>query len=225
MPKREPTTTETAIGATSHEWIFPTIELLERLAADWSLLDELPAEDRARLHRAIAGLSAADPRARRKRAKQADRERRERRISHEEAVLNTTGIRTLRRRPIVTTPNVFPPVHVGEDDIDGRGRTAGGPGAERLCYVCKDAYSQVHDFYDQLCPSCADFNFSARTELADLRGRVAGELPHGLGDVVRGRLVAPVVVAVGCLGVHDELVAVLVNASEVRRGGAPILKI
>jgi NAD(P)-dependent dehydrogenase (short-subunit alcohol dehydrogenase family) len=41
------------------------------------------------------------------------------------------------------------------------------------CYVCKQRYSVIHHFYDQLCPECAAFNFHKRTELADLRGRVA----------------------------------------------------
>ena len=41
------------------------------------------------------------------------------------------------------------------------------------CYVCKKKYSAIHHFYDQLCPECAEFNFHKRTELADLRGRVA----------------------------------------------------
>ena len=31
----------------------------------------------------------------------------------------------------------------------------------------------IHHFYDQMCPTCAEFNFKKRTELADLRGRVA----------------------------------------------------
>ena len=31
----------------------------------------------------------------------------------------------------------------------------------------------MHHFYDQLCPTCAQINFAKRTELADLRGRVA----------------------------------------------------
>ena len=39
--------------------------------------------------------------------------------------------------------------------------------------MCKKQFSLVHHFYDQLCPSCADFNFAKRTESADLRGRVA----------------------------------------------------
>ena len=41
------------------------------------------------------------------------------------------------------------------------------------CYVCKQKYTRLHHFYDQLCPDCADFNFAKRTELADLSGRVA----------------------------------------------------
>src|SRR5205814_3173233 len=36
-----------------------------------------------------------------------------------------------------------------------------------------EKYSVIHHFYDQLCPSCAEVNFRKRTELADLRGRVA----------------------------------------------------
>ena len=41
------------------------------------------------------------------------------------------------------------------------------------CYVCKQKYTFIHHFYDQMCPSCADFNFTKRTELANLHGRVA----------------------------------------------------
>jgi NAD(P)-dependent dehydrogenase (short-subunit alcohol dehydrogenase family) len=151
------------------------IEWLERLAGDWGLLDQLPAADRQRLHRAVAGLSTADPRANRKRRKAAKADA----VRQEEAVLNATGIRSLRRRPAVTTPNVFPPRdkpgtatdlarHSGEAATAAERRTT-----ERVCYVCKAPYSELHHFYDQLCRSCADFNFAARTELADLRGRVA----------------------------------------------------
>ncbi len=41
------------------------------------------------------------------------------------------------------------------------------------CYVCKVKYHEVHHFYDQLCPSCAEFNYAKRGELADLTGTVA----------------------------------------------------
>jgi NAD(P)-dependent dehydrogenase (short-subunit alcohol dehydrogenase family) len=173
MPTIEPPSQDAVNRATLHQRMLAAIDLLERLAADWSVLDQLPAEDRARLHRAIDGLSVPERHARRKRARPADRERRRTRIDQEEAVLEDTGIRTLRRRPIVTTPNLFPPARFDERLDDGPGPALGASVTDRHCYVCKDSYSQIHHFYDQLCPACAAFNFTARTELADLRGRVA----------------------------------------------------
>jgi NAD(P)-dependent dehydrogenase (short-subunit alcohol dehydrogenase family) len=141
------------------------LDWLERLAGDWSLLDQLPAAERQRLHRAVTGLSTADPTANRKRRRAEKAER----VLQEEAVLNESGIRSLRRRPMVTTPNVFPPNDLPRTSHDAP-RTSP---VDRVCYVCKTPYSQLHHFYDQLCPGCGDFNFAARTELADLRGRVA----------------------------------------------------
>ena len=44
---------------------------------------------------------------------------------------------------------------------------------EQHCYVCKQTYRELHPFYDQLCPPCAEFNFAKRSETADLEGRVA----------------------------------------------------
>lgn len=43
----------------------------------------------------------------------------------------------------------------------------------RHCYVCKQKFTQLHHFYDQMCPACAELNFIKRTETADLHGRVA----------------------------------------------------
>jgi len=161
------------------EQVRAATQLLACLAADWRLLDQLSAEDRRRLHQVIAALSTADPRANRKRRKAAKAER----VRQEDALLNETGIRSLRRRPRVTTPNVFPPptfepldVHRDRPANDER-RTPNAeplrPSLDRVCYICKAPYSTLHAFYDQLCPGCADLNFAARTELADLRGRVA----------------------------------------------------
>jgi NAD(P)-dependent dehydrogenase (short-subunit alcohol dehydrogenase family) len=173
MPRRERPPSGPDAQPDLHDELRAATDLLERLAADWSLLDGLPDADRARFHRAIAGLSVPVPRAGRKRTRHVDRERRDARIRQEEAVLNTTGIRTLRSRPIVTTPNMFPPPNLGGRDDNAGGPTPGSSVDERHCYVCKGRYTDVHHFYDQLCPSCADMNFAARTELADLRGRVA----------------------------------------------------
>jgi len=161
------------------ERIRGAIELLELAAADWRLLDVLPAADRRRLHRAVAGLSVPDRRAGRKRSKAARAEK----VRLEEGLLEKTGIRALRRRPIVTTPNVFPPPRNDEPrttndeprtpNHERRTTNDDGPLVDRVCYVCKQPYSDIHTFYDHLCLACADVNFAARTELADLRGRVA----------------------------------------------------
>jgi NAD(P)-dependent dehydrogenase (short-subunit alcohol dehydrogenase family) len=149
-------------------------DLLERVAADWSLLDAVPAVDRARLHRAVAGLSVPEARAGRKRAKREERERRADRVKQEEGVLDATGIRALRRRPMVTTPTLLPPPGAGQASRPSSvGQASRLPVNDRRCYVCKAPYSEIHHFYDQLCPECADVNFAARSELADLRGRVA----------------------------------------------------
>jgi NAD(P)-dependent dehydrogenase (short-subunit alcohol dehydrogenase family) len=173
MTMTGPSTPGTPIGPSLRAQVDAATNLLERLAADWSLLDRVPAEDRARLHRAVAGLSVPEPRAGRKRARQANRERREERIRQEEALLDGTGIRSLRRRPAVTTPNELPPPRGDEGPRHDPQDAPGASVAERHCYICKGHYSRIHHFYDQLCPACADVNFAARTELADLRGRVA----------------------------------------------------
>ena len=147
-------------------------QLLEALDADRQLLDRLPAEDRARLHTVVAQIYHPDPVARRRKLKESERARAAARLERDGAVLHETGIRTLRRKPVFTTPNVFPPEGFQPEEIseeDERRETA-----EPLhCYVCKKKYSVVHHFYDQMCPECAEFNFLKRTELADLRGRVA----------------------------------------------------
>jgi NAD(P)-dependent dehydrogenase (short-subunit alcohol dehydrogenase family) len=149
------------------------IELLELLDNDRALLAQLPDEYRHRLHQVIAQIYNPDPVARRRKLKAAERERAAAQLERVGAVLDETGIRTLRRKPIYTTPNVFPPQgfeprDLGPDEPERRETIE-----PQHCYICKRNYSTVHHFYDQLCPACAEFNFRKRTELADLRGRVA----------------------------------------------------
>ena len=155
-------------------------ELLETLAGHWSDLDTLPEEDRRRFNSALAHLFAPDSSTRRFRSRAARRERKAAVVAREEAVLDQAGIRALRRKPTSTTPNVFPPVPAGVEPPepasrahDARVAPEAPPGIVQHCYVCRQPFTELHHFYDQLCPSCAAFNFAKRTELADLRGRVA----------------------------------------------------
>ncbi|HVE99360.1 MAG TPA: SDR family NAD(P)-dependent oxidoreductase [Mycobacteriales bacterium] len=43
----------------------------------------------------------------------------------------------------------------------------------RSCYVCKQRYHEIHPFYHQLCPPCADLNWAKREARTDLSGRRA----------------------------------------------------
>ena len=150
-----------------------TLALLEAIARDRSVLDRLPPAERERLYQAVATIYEPNPWLRRQRVKAAGRARNIAQIARQESLLNATGIRELRRRPVFTTPNVFPPqgfVQDAGDEIEPERREAIEP---KHCYVCKQKYAQIHPFYDQLCPACGDFNFAKRTETADLRGRVA----------------------------------------------------
>src|SRR5215207_3859439 len=85
------------------------IELLEACAANRSILDELSSSDRERLHRALADISNPDPVTRRLQVKALTRSRKAERARQDDRVLHETGIRALRRKPVITTPNVFPP--------------------------------------------------------------------------------------------------------------------
>ena len=172
----------------TRERLREAIELLESIAADRSVLAGVPEEERKRLLQAVANVYSPDRVERRRMAKIVDRQRKATRVKGDQRVLHQTGIRSLRRKPVFHTPNVFPAVSVSDgfepQDVhaDSPESPAESPeprarspkSSERQhCYVCKQKYTLIHHFYDQLCPSCAELNFRKRSELADLSGRVA----------------------------------------------------
>jgi NAD(P)-dependent dehydrogenase (short-subunit alcohol dehydrogenase family) len=148
--------------------------LLETLAAERERLLDVNEDDRNRLLRAAGEVSRPDAIRRRQMVKATKRQRkadRREHIQHAEAQLNNTGIRELRRQTVFTTPNYLLPGSDAQDTVDDPDfREALEP---QHCYVCKRMFTELHHFYDQLCPDCAAFNFLKRGELADLTGRVA----------------------------------------------------
>ncbi|MEN3338449.1 MAG: hypothetical protein V7647_2125 [Acidobacteriota bacterium] len=150
--------------------------LLEAIVADRGLLARVPAEDRRRLLAAAGEVYNPDVNARRRMVKATIRGRKAARTRRDETVLAGTGIRTLRRQPVFTTPNAFTTPNVlppAEFDTRDGERTRRESADAQNCYVCKQDYTVIHHFYDQLCQTCAELNFAKRSELADLRGRVA----------------------------------------------------
>ncbi|HEU5050894.1 MAG TPA: SDR family oxidoreductase [Gemmatimonadales bacterium] len=150
---------------------------LEAIVADRGLLAGIRAEDRKRLLDAAGHVYHPDPAQRRQLVKATIRQRKAARVHREDRVLAETGIRKLRRQTVFTTPNVFPPPGFSPGDVPPDADAAEIEAREAVepqhCYVCKQDYTGIHHFYDQLCPPCAELNYRKRTELADLRGRVA----------------------------------------------------
>jgi NAD(P)-dependent dehydrogenase (short-subunit alcohol dehydrogenase family) len=145
--------------------------ILEAAAANRALLSGLSPEERSRLIQAAAQIFCPDVNERRRLTKATVRQRKAAQREKDQSALNETGIRELRRKPVFTTPNAALPqmtetIEVNDPDF----REVIAP---QNCYICKNDYSQVHFFYDQLCPKCAELNYRKRTELTDLRGRVA----------------------------------------------------
>lgn len=161
-----------ADGCSLAERLQAATELLEAVANNRDLLVGLTAAQRARLVIAAGDVFCPDLDQRRQESKVRSRQRKIEKVQTDQGVRADTGIRALRSKPVFVTPNVFPPENPTRDEIaDAAGfREVRDP---QHCYVCKQKYTQIHAFYDQLCPTCAALNFSKRTETADLTGRVA----------------------------------------------------
>ena len=146
--------------------------ILEQASANRALLGALSQEERTRLLKAAGDIYCPDLTQRRKLVKATVKQRKAEKKQKDDTKLNETGIRKLRREKVFTTPNVFPPLDFKQEEVKDNPdfREVVEP---QNCYICKQDYSTIHHFYDQLCPKCAELNFFKRTESADLRGRVA----------------------------------------------------
>ncbi|HYP12730.1 MAG TPA: hypothetical protein VEQ63_02305, partial [Bryobacteraceae bacterium] len=135
-PSELPTAPETL-----PEHIRAATELLELIAADTRLLQSLSPEERERFHQAVAQVHNPDPGARRRMQRAAERERNAAQTRRATELLNETGIRALRRKPVFTTPNVFPPLGLETRDIDSGDQIEREPIEPQHCYICKQKFS------------------------------------------------------------------------------------
>ena len=171
-PPAEPVTDPDACLATTQARIQSAIEALESVIVDRAILALIPGELRTRLVKAAGEIYCPDVVQRRRLVKAKLKHQRAVRIAKVENVLSQTGIRKLRKQTVFTTPNIYPPAQF-EQSRHNNGTEPEQVIEPQNCYICKKDYTDIHSFYDQLCPVCAELNFRKRTELADLRGRVA----------------------------------------------------
>src|SRR5215468_3141959 len=103
-----------------NEQLRAAIQVLEQAASDRTLLAQISPEEYSRLLKAAGNVFVPDPKERRRFVKARIRQRKAEKVQRQESVLNQTGIRELRRRPVFTTPNPLPapstePREIGND--------------------------------------------------------------------------------------------------------------
>jgi NAD(P)-dependent dehydrogenase (short-subunit alcohol dehydrogenase family) len=164
------------------------LALLEAYAADAARFEQLPPAERKRLLAAcgrLIGACKGDRRQERRAARsQAAVDKRER----EQAALRAAALRRARSdhkaQHAALPTHALPKLAVEQQAAQSADTQSAEPqlranhhhavlSEPRACYICKAPYTQVHFFYDSMCPTCGDFNFGKRSELADLTGRVA----------------------------------------------------
>lgn len=150
----------------SEEKIKDCILLLEDLVKDSGQLSHLSEKQRIALMSAAGRLSRPDRDEIRKRKKDIKQKKRQIVIKHERGARAATGIRSAREAAVFTAP-----AKVLEDKVNGR-KTAELK-SPRNCYICKAEFTQLHFFYDSLCPACANFNYQKRFQTAPLTGQTA----------------------------------------------------
>ena len=143
------------------------IDLIEDLVKDSIHLAYLSKEQRIALITAAGHLSRPNRNEIRKRKRDTKHLKRQRVNNEERRARAQTGIRSAREAAVFIAPL----------QISGNDARSNAPrpqlNSPRNCYVCKVEYTQLHFFYDAICPRCADFNYAKRFQAASLKGRVA----------------------------------------------------
>ncbi|MDP9085107.1 MAG: SDR family oxidoreductase [Pseudomonadota bacterium] len=152
--------------ALSDDDVRTCVRVLRAIEADRSHLSRLSQQERRELL-TFAGLIVKPERHElAKMAKAFRRAKREAEKGHDRKVVEQAGLRT-QRRSAVYAPLWLERPKPG--DLDDRPQL----NRQRVCYVCKTPYAQMHRYYDSLCDACGDFNYAKRAQTADLSGHHA----------------------------------------------------
>lgn len=153
-------------GTYAGEEVDHCIRMLTHMVNNSEDFVALPKEKQIQLIRIAGQLSRPDRHQLKQRNKAIRKRIRRQSVTKERMARAATGIRLAREVDVFKAPP----------------QLSEGPGAEqpqlelnspRNCYVCKAEFSQLHFFYDAMCPDCAALNYQKRFQAADLQGQVA----------------------------------------------------
>lgn len=149
----------------SAEEIAACIELLQDLIQNSAVFAELSKDQKIALLKAAGQLSRPDRDQIRIRGKNARRLKREKEFDYERRVRSATGIRNARGAAEFKVPK-----QITEATAENSFQKLINP---RDCYICKASFTRLHFFYDSMCPSCAELNYTKRFQTASLDGQLA----------------------------------------------------
>ena len=170
----EPLSAELSAEPLSSETLQQALAVLDAIAADRRVLANVDSDARERLQRVCGEIARPDLKQRKRLQKELLRRTNDAKREQDEQRRQSTAIRQLRAKPVYSTP---PPAsdQDGSSSSSGPEQAGDAPGlnSDRVCYVCKTPYQQLHFFYDQLCQRCGDISHQKRAPRFDLTGRTA----------------------------------------------------
>ena len=149
----------------THDDLALAASWLEAVVEDRALLDGMERDERIRLLKAAGMVARPDKDAKRKLNRAGRKRILDERREEDQALLALAQIRKMRDNPIFQTPR--------RQGVSTPQPPLGEVHEAKLCYVCRERYTQVHFFYDQMCLACGDLNYDKRFQTSDLTGRVA----------------------------------------------------
>lgn len=149
----------------SQEQIDQCIAILETLNADTNQILEIPKDKRIALIREAGRLSRPNREEFSRRIKDGKKAAKRKAFERDKRARKETGIRSAREASVFVAPEL---VLTTEKE-----RLLIRLESPRNCYVCKAVFNTLHHFYDSMCTSCGDFNYTKRFQTADLTGQVA----------------------------------------------------
>jgi len=149
------------------EEIETCLKVLQSFSLKTEQLTILTHEQRIAMFKAAGTISRPDREETKKRHKDVKKLRKQNVKEANRNARKLTGIRTAREIPVFTAPSQIEFISVQEDQKDHHYATP------HDCYVCRTKFTKVHFFYDTMCPTCADLNYTKRFQTADLTGQVA----------------------------------------------------
>jgi hypothetical protein len=151
----------------SQEEIEAALKVLKSFAEKSEQLTLLTHEQRVTMFKAAGAISRPDREEAKKRDKDVKKLRKQKEKEANRNARKLTGIRSAREIPVFSAPEQISFTERLEQEEMNEYATP------HDCYVCRAKFTKVHHFYDTMCPSCADLNYSKRFQTADLTGQVA----------------------------------------------------